>query len=193
MVQLLEELEMYAKEHRVPIMEPEGIAFLLETIKNYHCQTILELGTAIGYSAIRMCLVDPKITVVTVERDKEKYQLALENIQKAGLEGRITVIFGDALETKIDGMFDLLFIDAAKSQYIKFFERYLPNLKANGMVISDNLGFHGLVAHPEEIRSKNVRAMVRKLQTYRDYLKERTDFQTDFYEVGDGIAVSIRL
>ena len=187
------EMELYAKEHHVPIMEPDGIAFVLDYIKKHHIKKILEIGTAIGYSAIRMCLVKEDITVTTIERDQERYELAIQNIQKFGLENRIQVLFQDAFDVELDDTFDMIFIDAAKSQYIKFFEKFENNLNAKGVVISDNLNFHGMTHTKEPILSRNVRGLVRKLNMYIDFLKENPNYDTTFYDIGDGIGVSVRI
>lgn len=186
----IEEMEVYAKEHGVPIMEPEGITFLCEFIQAHSIKRILEIGSAIGYSAIRMALLDEDIEVVTIERDDERYTIAVENIQKQNLQGRITILHEDALTAMVNGQFDLIFIDAAKAQYTKFFERYEAQLNPKGYVISDNLKFHGFVEHPEIIRSRHLRQMVRKIKSYIAYLQERSDFETEFIEVGDGVAIS---
>ena len=188
----LEALETYAKENHVPIMMPEGINFLTNYIKEYQCYRILEIGAAIGYSAIKMALVDPSVHVTTIERDEKRYEEALKNIEAFHLENQITLILGDALETEITGTYDLIFIDAAKSQYIKFFNRYQENLDANGVIISDNLDFHGLTHTKEKIASRNVRQLVRKINNYITFLKENDEFDTTFFSLGDGIGVSKR-
>ena len=186
----LKEMEEYAKEHNVPIMLPDGIDFLVQYIKENKIKNILEIGTAIGYSSIRMCLIDKDIKVTTIERDEIRYLEEKKNIKKFNLEKQIELIYGDALETNITGKYDLIFIDAAKSQYIKFFERYEKNLNLNGVIVSDNLNFHGLTHTTEPIESRNVRGIVRKLNNYIDYLKNNNHFITDFYEIGDGISIS---
>lgn len=183
-------LELFAKENNVPIIQKDGLNFLINFIKENNVKNILEIGTAIGYSAINMALISSDINITTIERNKQMYDLAKENVKKFNLENRINLIFGDALETIVDGTYDLIFIDAAKAQYIKFFERYKRNLSKKGAIITDNLNFHGLTAHPEEIHSKNLKALVNKINNYRDFLKQNQEFSTNFYEVGDGIAVS---
>lgn len=190
MNKLIQDMEVYAQLHNVPIMQSEGIAFLCEFIAQHQVKSILEIGSAIGYSAIRMALMDDEIQVTTIERDEVRYQEAVKNVAAAKLEDRITLIYGDALETIVDGSYDLLFIDAAKAQYIRFFERYEPNLKTGGYVITDNLDFHGLVDHPERTKNKNTKDLVRKIGKFREYLKERADFDTVFYTFGDGVAIS---
>lgn len=187
---LIEEMEAYAKEHQVPIMQKEGIDFMCHFLQEHQLTRILEIGSAIGYSAIRMALLDTNIHVTTIERDEERYQKAVDYIQRSGLEKQITLIFGDALETEIQGEYDMLFIDAAKAQYTKFFERYEPLLLEGGYVITDNLHFHGLVEHPEIIKSRNLRSLVRKISSFVDYLKQRDDYDTTFYDFGDGVGIS---
>lgn len=183
-------LEEYAHKNNIPIMQKEGILFLQEYISKHHVRNILEIGTAIGYSAINMALVNKDIKVVTIERDKVRFDEAIKNIKEFKLESQINVIFGDALETEIDGKFDLIFIDAAKAQYIKFFEKYKVNLSDNGVIISDNLDFHGLTTQIDEIKSKNLRALVRKINNYKDFLKNNEEFNTHFLSIGDGIGIS---
>lgn len=186
----IREMEEYAKEHHIPIMLPDGIEFVLKYIEENSIQNILEIGTAIGYSAIRMCLVNPNIKVTTIERDETRYLEAQKNVAKCRLENRIQLILKDALETNINGKYDLIFIDAAKSQYIKFFEKYENNLNENGVIVSDNLNFHGLTHTKEYIASRNVRGIVKKLNHYIEYLKNNDHFTTTFYEIGDGVSIS---
>ena len=187
---MLERIEKYAKENNVPIMEREGIDFLTNYIKENNVKNILEIGAAIGYSAIKMCLVDKDITVTTIERDEQRYLEALKNIKEFNLEDRITIIRDDAFNVEINGEFDLIFIDAAKSQYIKFFEKFKENLSDSGVIISDNLDFHGLVNGDYETYSRNVKGIVRKLKNYINFLKENEDFETEFIKIGDGLAIT---
>lgn len=188
---VIEEIEKYAKENNVPIMEPDGIAFLTNYIREHeNIQNILEIGCAIGYSAIRMALVREDIHVTTIERDEKRYLEAVKNVKAFGLESRITILFQDAFDVQLTDSYDLLFIDAAKSQYIKFFEKFTPLLTEDGVIISDNLNFHGLTFTEERIESRNVRQMVRKIRSYIDYLKNNLDYKTTFYEIGDGIGVT---
>ena len=193
MVHLLD-IENYAKENNIPIMQKDGIEFLTNYIKEHNVKKILEIGCAIGYSAIRMCLVRDDISVVTVERDESRYKEAIKNIKEFNLEKRINVIFDDAFNVDLSDKFDLIFIDAAKSQYIKFFEKFKNNLSNNGVIVSDNLDFHGLVHKGlNEIESRNVRGIVRKLNNYIEFLNTNKEFKTDFYSIGDGIGISYRI
>lgn len=189
---VIRDLEEYARIHHIPIMQEEGLDFMLAYIEKNHIKSILEIGAAIGYSAIRMALLNPEIKVVTVERDKERYEEAVKNIKAFHLEDQITIYFMDAFDLNLTEQFDFIFIDAAKAQYTKFFEKFKLNLKQEGTILSDNLNFHGLTKEPEKIKSRNVRGLVRKINAYTEFLKENQEFTTEFYDLGDGIAVSRR-
>lgn len=191
MVRILE-LEKYAKENNIPIMMKDGIEFLCKYIKENKVKHILEIGSAIGYSAIKMALVDKDIHIITVERDIERYNLAIKNIKNFQLEEQITVILDDAFNVELTKKFDLIFIDAAKSQYIKFFEKFKNNLNEQGVIFSDNLDFHGLVNGNWDNLSRNVKGIVRKLKNYIEFLENNKEFSTKFYEIGDGISISKR-
>lgn len=186
----IEEMEAYAQKENVPIMQPEGIEFICKFIREHHCKNILEIGSAIGYSAIRMALIAEDITITTIERDEERYQIAKRNIDDFHLTKRIHIQLADALTFETDDEYDFIFIDAAKAQYIKFFERYEKNLCDDGFIISDNLDFHGYVDHPEAITSRNLRQLVRKIKSYINYLQTNVAFETTFIKLGDGIAIS---
>ena len=189
---LLKEIEEYAKVNNVPIMERDGIDFLTNYIKENNIKTILEIGSAIGYSAIKMCLVDEDIQVTTIERDEIRYLEAVKNIKEFNLESRINIIHDDAFNIELTDKFDLIFIDAAKSQYIKFFEKFKINLNDKGVIISDNLDFHGLVNGDYETYSRNVKGIVRKLKNYINFLKDNEEFETEFINIGDGIAITFK-
>ena len=104
----IKEMEDYASKYNIPIMEKEGIEFLTKYIKDNNIKSILEIGTAIGYSAIRMCNVSSDITVTTIERDKERFDIAVNNIKANNLNDRITAIFGDALEVNLSGKYEIV-------------------------------------------------------------------------------------
>lgn len=185
-------IEKYAEEHNIPIMEKTGINFLTKYIKENNIKNILEIGSAIGYSAIKMALVDEKIKITTIEKNDSRYLEALKNIKNFNLEKQITLVLADALDIELSEQYDLIFIDAAKGQYIKFFEKFKKNLKKSGVIISDNIMFHGYVEKKERIESKNLRQLVNKIKNYIDFLENNDEFNTIFYKIGDGISVSER-
>lgn len=189
---LIRKIEKYADQKGIPIMEKEGIEFLTEFIKLNKVKNILEIGSAIGYSAIKMALCDTDVCVTTIEKDKDRYIEAVKNVKKLNLDSRITLIFTDALNFEINDEFDLIFIDAAKSQYVKFFNRFSKNLKPKGFIITDNINFHGLTYSDKTKMSRNLRQLITKLEKYIDFLKNNKEFKTRFFEVGDGIAISVK-
>ncbi len=182
-------LEKYAKKYDIPIMQKDGIQFLTNFIKDNNIKNILEIGTAIGYSAIKMALVDNNINIVSIERDEDRYNKAVKNVKKFKLNDRIRLIKDDAFNVELNDKFDLIFIDAAKAQSIKFFNKFEKNLNKNKYIITDNLKFHGLV-ESDEILSKNLRQLVKKIKDYIQFLKENNNYETTFYNIGDGISVS---
>ena len=185
------ELRKYAKENKVPIIQDEGLEFLRQMIILKECKRVLEIGTAIGYSSIQMAKLG--VIVDTIEINENMYNLAKENVKKAKYEDKINIFFADALELDINLLkkYDLIFIDAAKAQYINFFNKYKVLLNDKGIIITDNLLFHGLVLE-ENIESRNLRQLVNKIKKYNEWLMEQNDFDTTIYNIGDGVALSIK-
>ena len=191
---VIKKIKKEALDDNVPIIMDDGIEFLNKFIAEHECKNILEIGSAVGYSAIMMASQSKDIHVTTVEKDEDRYRKALENIKKTDLEAQITLIYNDALNIKLDDTYDLIFIDAAKSQNIKFFQKFDLNLKSHGFIITDNLNFHGLVDKElEEIESKNVRGIVRHIREFKEFLIENNYYETIFYDVGDGLSVSEKI
>ena len=189
---MIEELEKYAKENRIPIMQKDGIEYLCNYIKNNNIKNILEIGSAIGYSAIKMAQIDPNIKITTKEKDKERYNIAVQNIKKFNLENRIDLILDDALNIDINKKYDLLFIDASKGHNIDFFNKFKNNILENGVIITDNLSFHGLVENEKLAITKNQKGLVKKIKKYIDFLDTNREFNTKYVSVGDKISISIR-
>ena len=188
---MLKELKEYAKENDVPIMQDEGIEFLTNFVIKHQINNVLEIGTAIGFSAISMALANPNLKITSIERDENRYLEAVKNIKRFALEDRITLLFNDALEVKLNDEYDLIFIDAAKGQNKNFFEKFEKQLSQNGFIITDNMKFHGYVDKDEsEIKNRNLRGLVRKIKSYRTFLESNESYKTKFYDLGDGIAVS---
>lgn len=188
----IKEIKQYALDHKVPIMVDQGIDFLTRFIEEHQIKSVLEVGTAIGYSAIMMALSSPDVRITTIEREQERYMEAVKNVKKLNLEDRITLVFNDAFDVEIDGTFDLIFLDAAKGQNIRFFEKFERNLTDRGAIITDNMDFHGLVNQEEESMSRNLRGLVRKIKDYEEFLKNNENYEVKFMTIGDGIAVAIK-
>ena len=188
----MQELEEYAKINNIPIMQKDGILYLINYIKENNIKNILEIGSAIGYSSIMMASINSDIRITTIERDKDRYDLAVFNIKKYNLDKQINIIYGDAVDTDITGMYDLIFIDAAKGKNVFFFEKYKNNLVKRGTIITDNLSFHGLVEDSDLVKTKNQRGIVNKIKDFISFLDNNEEFATEYIPVGDKIAISKR-
>ena len=186
----ISEIKLYARKNDVPIMQDQSQQFICEYIKNHNYKKILEIGTAIGYSTIQFAKTSPDVKVTSIELDIDRFIKARQNVEDCNLQDRITLINENALDTQLDDKFDLIFIDGPKAQYIKFFEKYKNNLNPNGVIISDNLFFHGMVEDLTLTHNYSTIKLVKKIRKYIDFLKNNQEFTTEFYELGDGISVS---
>lgn len=188
----MEKLEIYAKENNIPIMQKDGILYLCNYIKENNIKSILEIGSAIGYSSIMMASIDKDIRVTTIEKDIERYNIAVSNINEYNLNDQINIIYGDASDIDFTDKFDLIFIDAAKGKNTFFFNKFKDNLNKNGTIITDNLSFHGLVEDSSLIKTKNQKGIVNKIKSYIEFLDNNEEFITTYTPVGDTIAISKR-
>ncbi|WP_255437730.1 O-methyltransferase [Thalassobacillus sp. CUG 92003] len=189
-------MEKYARDNGVPIMEEAGIQFLMQLIRMKRPSRILEIGAAIGYSAIRMAEAYPETKIITVERDERRYQEAAYYLDQFDLSGRIELLFGDALKLRDEiyakGPYDLLFIDAAKGKYRTFFEQYAPAVKADGIIVTDNVLFKGWVADPTQANERMAKT-AREIRRFNDWLMNHPDFHSYIVPVGDGVTISTKL
>lgn len=189
------ELEAYAQENHVPIMDAVSMHFVQQLIRIQQSKHILEIGTAIGYSALRMLQANPDASIVTMERDEDRYKFAMDVIKEQNKQQQIEVLYGDALDLATDmngrAPFDLLFIDAAKGQYQRFFELYRSSIQKGGLIITDNVLFKGYVASPSEDNPRYTK-IASKINNYNQWLINHPDFHTSIVPIGDGVAISIK-
>lgn len=188
------EMEKYAKENEVPISQPESIRMIEVLLKLMNAKKILEIGSAIGYSAIRMSRA-ADAEVVTVELSDEMADIAESNFKKAGLDKKIRLIRGDGKkvlsEMEGEGEFDVIFVDAAKGQYMDIFPDCERLLKIGGLLISDNILYKGMTATDELVVRRKI-TIVRRLRAYLDMLKNNKAFSTAIVPIGDGVALSFK-
>lgn len=190
---MINKMREYAKENRVPIINDEGLDFLESQINKYNSKDILELGSAIGYSAIMMCKLDEAIKVVTIERDEERYNEAKKNISAMQLDDRIEIHLMDAIDFETDQKFDMIFLDSAKSKYELMMNKYYPNLRKGGIIIVDNLGMYGLVYKKDLKVRRQVRQLIEKIRKFRDNITVDERFDVTIYDdIGDGIGVLVK-
>lgn len=183
------EMEDYAEKYDIPIMQKEGLEYIQRKIKSTNAKNILELGTAIGYSTICFASVSDDIKITSVERNEERYNEAVKNVTDINYGNRINLILGDALEIDLTDKYDLIIIDAAKGKNIDFFNKYKKNLSKDGIIIFDNMNFHGLVGKSDSIKGKNLRSLVKKIELFREFISVQEDYYAVFVEAGDGLCI----
>ena len=182
-----------ALKEGVPIIKDEGLAFLLNLIRERNCKEILELGTAVGYSSIQMALLDKNIHIDTIEKNKDMYTQAIDNIKANNLEKQIDVFFMPIEEYHSDKMYDLIFVDGPKAQYGKHLEMFIDNLKEDGVMLFDNMVFHNLIYDVDNIESKNLRNLVKKIIKFREKVLNDERFDIILCDsIGDGMLVLTR-
>jgi caffeoyl-CoA O-methyltransferase len=191
-----EKLEQFRKqcvERSLPIIHKEVGQYIKLVINQLHARSIIEVGTNVGYSSIFMSMVmNNEGKVVTLERSEKFYEEALKNIESFNLEKNIDVHFGDAVENldKIDGTFDMAFIDAAKSYYRTFFDKCSMKMKSGGIIISDNVLYQGMIA-TDELVVRRKKTLVRNMRNYLEYISNDERYITTVLPLGDGLAVTL--
>jgi len=190
---ILKELEEYAKNNKVPIIHKEVGQLLRILIRLHGIKNILEVGTAIGYSSILMADAAGDCKIVTIERDEDMVNKAVDNIRKANMEDKIQVLKGDALEVlkSLEGSFDLIFLDAAKGHYIHFLPECLRLLKKGGLLISDNVLFRGMIATNDLVKRRKI-TIVKRLRKYLSDISNNPVLETVVLPLGDGVAITLK-
>lgn len=191
---LLKKMEEFAKEHKVPIINEEGRKVFIDIIKKYQPQNVLEIGTAIGYSALLTSYYGAKQTkIISLELDEERAKQAQAFINQSVYKDNIKIILGDAGEniTKLNSneKFDMVFIDAAKGQYPDYLTKIIPLLAKNGIIVADNVLFRGYVLS-EEKPPRRYKTIVKRLREYINMVSDKNKFITEIFEHGDGLALS---
>lgn len=189
---IFEEMEKFAKENDVPISQIETIRLIEILIRTARVKSVLEVGAAIGYSAICMAWAGAK-KVDTIEINQDAIRVARKNIELAGYSDKITVHEGDARAVlkELDGKYDMIFIDAAKGQYNEFFESCMRMLKLGGVLVSDNVLYKGMTATDELVQHRKI-TIVKRLRAYLDMLCAHPKLETDILPIGDGVALSVK-
>ncbi len=192
----LNEMKQYAIENHVPILQDVSLDLILLVLKLKRPNSILEVGTAIGYSAINFSkyLDGENSHILTVEKSEDMYKEAIKNIKNVGLEEKITVINADATEylptLDENDKYDVVFIDAAKGQYLVFLENALRVIKKGGIIIADNVYFKGRVL--SGYNEHRHRTATNRLRKYLELVTEDETLDTTVFNIGDGVAISIK-
>ncbi len=189
----LEEIANRAREGYIPIIRDNTAQALISVCKEKNPKKILEIGTAIGYSGLLM-LQNCQAYLYTIEKDEQRLAEAEKNFKLFGQEARVKLILDDALIAleklcKDNEKFDLIFLDGAKGQYIKYYPLIKKLLNHDGILFTDNIYMHGMVKSEGKIAHKH-RSMVVNLRKYIELLKNDKDFTTNFYDIDDGYSIS---
>ena len=187
------EMEKYAEENHVPIIEPEVAQLLKVQLKINKPKNILELGTAIGYSALIMAQAHEGANITTIERRPDMIKLAEDNIAKTSYKDRIKILEGEAEEVlvRLTEEYDFIFLDAAKGQYMEFFNLCIKLLKPGGIIISDNVLFKGMVAS-DDLVIRRKKTIVKRLRAFLKYINDIEGYTSCVIPIGDGVAITYR-
>lgn len=182
------------EESYAPIVQKSTEQFIVTLLRLIKPHRVLEVGTAVGYSAILMADNLPdESSIVTIERYKKHADIAVDNVFASGYEKKIKVIEGEAAEVLhwLDGSFDFIFLDAAKGQYIEFLPDIMRLLKSGGVLLSDNILYHGMVEDEEKIERRKI-TIVKRLHMYLEEIMSNEEMTTSIIPIGDGVALSVK-
>lgn len=193
--EILEKIEQEALADDVPIIRHEMQSFLRVLLMMQKPMRILEVGTAVGFSALLMNDAAPQgCHITTIENYEKRIPIARENFRRAGKEDEITLIEGDAMQVlaELDGTYDFIFMDAAKGQYIHYLPEVLRLLAAGGCLVSDNVMQDGEIIESRFAVERRNRTIHARMREYLYELKHREDLVTSIIPLGDGVAVSVK-
>ena len=194
MEKLFKKMEEYGHANHVPIINENGLKVLLDTVRKYKPKRVLEIGTAIGYSALQIAANAAEgVEITTLELSEERARLARSFMEESPYNSQITILTGDAgkLLEEISGSYDFVFIDAAKGQYPDYFRKIQPYLADDAVIAADNVLFRGYVRGGVEA-PRRFRTIVKRLREYLSMVENNPESTTSIYDNGDGLAVSVR-
>ncbi len=191
--QLIEELRKQGLNEGIPLMDEDGLYYICNFLAETGCESMLEVGTAIGYSAIVFAESNTGLRILTLEKDEERHNRALENIAQSECAGNIEAICTDARKYQCDRMFDVILLDGPKAHNSELVNHYENNLKDGGYFIVDDVYFHGYLDNPGVIRSRRLKSIVIKLARFRQELEANEKYETTYLEIGDGLLIAKKL
>ena len=194
--EFLNQIEQFALKTNVPVIRPQTQSFLKLLLAVKQPKEILEVGTAIGFSALLMSEYGPSdCRVTTIEKYEKRILIAKENFKKAGREDKIRLVEGDALEAlkDLEGPYDFIFMDAAKGQYIHFMPDILRLMPIGGLLVSDNILQDGDILESRYAVTRRDRTIHGRMREYLYTIKHHDQLRTDILPIGDGVTVSVRM
>ncbi len=194
-----EELQGVGNFEYLPMIRPQTQKLLVDLITKYKPARLLEIGTFLGYSSGVFLETDPNLTVTTLEKEEANAKFAAKNLEKFG--SRVQIVQGDAYDflqkaallvrEDKDATFDFIFLDGPKGQYIKYLPLLRELLSPGGLLVADDILFHGMVEQDGFVKHKH-RSIVQHLRDFREALRQYEDFETQFYDFEDGVSVSVK-
>ena len=176
---------------QVPILKDRAVLYINELIIKQNIRKILEIGTACGFSALIFLKENNILEIRTIEKNHDSFEKEKHNFLICGVKKQVTPLLADAIDVDFQGeIFDLIFIDGPKAQYLKYFEKFQNNLKKGGLIVCDNISFHKL---NQDTVSKNTAQLLKKLETFKTEVLKNKSFKSEFLDIADGLLVSKKL
>ncbi len=176
---------------QIPILKDKAVLYINKLIKNQNVKKILEIGTAYGFSSLSFLKENKNLEITTIEKNPDSFAKAKHNFFMCGVEKQVAPLLADAIDVDLTGeIFDLIFIDGPKAQYLKYFEKFQNNLKKGGLIVCDNISFHKL---NQDTVSKGTAQLLKKLEFFKTSVLKNKAFETEFLDIADGLLVSKKL
>ena len=183
----IEEIELYAHDHYIPIARKQTVKFMVDLIKQHNYKSFLEIGTAIGYTSIVLAKTFKDINIFTIEHDIKRAEIAKTNFEHFNVKNNITMVVDDAVTYNVEGTYDLIFIDAAKKRNMFFLEKFEQNLSKGGIIIVDNMNLDDFWVNAKKEKKEQYD---RVNQEFKDAVLSSPKYDAKLYEdIGDGIMV----
>ncbi|MBR6778859.1 MAG: O-methyltransferase [Clostridia bacterium] len=191
MTNLDKQIKEYGKNHNVPITKDDTLDFLCQTINKENAKQILEIGTAIAFGSITMAENTSCEHIDTLEKDEQRFKIANENIKNHALQSKISTYLTDAMDyiKNCTKTYDLIYLDGPKGQYVNYLPYLTKILKVGGVIVADNLYFHGMVTGEIPV-TKGCRSMIKGLHKYIEQITTNPIFETQILNIGDGVGVT---
>lgn len=190
----LNKIKDYANKNNVPIIFPEVEQFIRVLLKISNVKNILEIGSAIGYSSLVMAESTPSnVRITTIEKRKDMYKIAKENINQSKYKDKVKIIEGDARDVipELEDKYDFIFLDAAKGHYLEFFNDCTKKLNDEGIIVSDNVLYKGMIAS-DELVIRRKKTIVKRMRNYLEYISDLDGYITSVLPLGDGVSITYK-
>ncbi len=187
--ELIKQIREQAVKDGVPVMEEESIDYVRRFLKENSVRSMLEIGTAVGYSSIVFASYIEDLHIVTLENDPERHRQAVANIERAGLSDRIKPLLADARQFSLNEKFQCLFLDGPKAHNEELYKIYRDNLTDDGIIIVDDVYLYGILDDPQRKIKRRLRPLVNKLRAFREEMLSDEAYESTYLRIGDGLLI----